>query len=164
VTPPYPAIKLDVPILPNQGLAGLKLRTKLIDIQDLFIGLGITKAGSFNLVAPFDARYHLGNGEVTVAVDVRNGKIFMLSACRGYSGALFGQIFVGMKVSDAIAIEPRLYYDEAEGMILCKGVQGVSIEIPKIDPPPELVPEMTISAINVYAEETFTLEGQSGRW
>src|SRR5262252_1854549 len=95
-------IALDAPISPNNGLGGLTIRTRIKDLQDLFIGLGITKEGSFDLVSPFDARYHLQKGEVTVSVDVRNGKVFMLSACNGYMGSLFGKIFVGMKVEDAI--------------------------------------------------------------
>jgi hypothetical protein len=157
-------INLDAPIVPNSGLGGLKLRLRAIDIQDLLMGLGSTREGSFRLASPFDARYYLGKGEVAVAVDARNGKVFMLSASGGYRGSLFEHIFVGMKVSDAMALEPHLYYDEAEEMILCRGVPGLSIDIPDIDPRPESVPEMVISAINVFAEETRTLGGQEGRW
>jgi len=157
-------ISLDAPIIPDEGLGGLTVRTRIRDIQDGFTGLSITKEGSFNLVSPFDARYHLQKGEVTVSVDVRNGKVFMLSAGNGYRGLLFGKIFVGMKVEDAINAEPKLYYDEAEEMILCEGCEGLSLDIPEIDPPVELVPEMTFSAINVFAQETRTLKGQQGEW
>lgn len=157
-------VDLDAPIIPNSSLGGLKLRMRVIDIQDTLIALGSTREGSVELGSPFDARYHFGEGEVTVAVDVRNGKVFMLCASLGYRGLLFGKIFVGMKVRDAMALEPHLYYDEAEEVILCKRVPGLSIDIPEIDPLPESVPEMTISAINVFAEETRSLEGQEGRW
>ena len=88
----------------------------------------------------------------------------MLSACNGYRGSLFGKIFVGMKVKDALEAEPRLYYDEAEEMILCMGCEGLSLDISEIDPPIDIVSEMTISAINVYAVETRTLQGQGGEW
>lgn len=161
---PYPEVDLTVSISPNRGLGGLTLRTHVIDLQDLVLGLGITRAGSYELVAPFDARYRLGTGEVTIAVDVSNGKVFMLSAGNGYKGALFGKIFVGTKVKDAFRVEPNLYYDEGEEMILCRGCPGLSIDIPESDPLPTAVPEMAISAINVYAEETRTLEGQLGQW
>lgn len=161
---PYPKIDVTAPITPNEGLGGLLLRTRIVDVQDRFLVLGTTKSGTFKLSAPFDARYVLGKGEVTVAVDIRNGKIFMLSAGDGYKGSLWGKIFVGMVVKDAMEIEPKLYYDEAEGMILCKGRPGISIDVSKTDPPPEIVPEMIITYINVYAEETRTLQGQDGNW
>lgn len=160
----YPELELDAPILPNEGLGGWRLRAKLSEMQHSLSGLGITKAGSFKLVSPFDARYFLGMGEVAIAVDIRNGKIFMLSAGKGYKGALFRNVFVGMKVKDALVLEPRLYYDEAEEMLLCKGCLGVSIDISEIDPPLESVPETTITAINVFAEETRSLQGQEGKW
>jgi hypothetical protein len=160
----YPDMDVNAPIIPNQGLGGMSLRTKIIDIQDIFLGLGITEAGHFNLKFPFDARYYLGKGEIVVCVDVRNGKIFMLSACEGYKGVLWEKIFVGMKVKDALALEPRLYYDEAEELILCKDCPGLSIDISEIDPPVELVPELPITAINVYADEIWTSPGQKGRW
>lgn len=157
-------LELNAPIVPNQGLGGLTLRTSVIEIQDLFIGLGVTKPGSFEMVVPFEAMYHFGKGEINAAVDIRNGKIYRLAACAGYKGFLFGKIFVGMKVKDAIALEPNLYYDEAEEVILCKGAQGLAIDVAESDPPPELVPEMAIYAINVFAEETRTMQGQEGRW
>ncbi|MEK6300445.1 MAG: hypothetical protein AABO41_06955 [Acidobacteriota bacterium] len=157
-------IELDAAIVPNSGLGGLSLRERLIEIQYLFEGLGHTQEGAFELAAPFDLRYQLGKGEVVVAVDVRNGKVFLLSASLGYRGYLFEHIFVGMKVKDAMVLEPRLYYDEAEELILCRGVPGLSLDVAEIDPPPESVPAMTISAINVFAQETQMLAGQRGEW
>jgi hypothetical protein len=161
---PQPKLNLDAPILPNEGLGGLKLRARIIDVQECFVSLGLIGKEAFELVSPFDARYHLADKKVTVGLDVRNGKIFMLSAKTGYRGLLFGKIKVGMRVEDAFKLNPSLYYDEAEEMILCRDYEGVSIDIPEIDPPPETVPQMTISAINVFAAETRTLKGQNGYW
>lgn len=157
-------LELDAPITPGKGLGGLVLGTKISDMQHLLHGLGITRPGNFKLVAPFDARYFLASGEIVIAVDVRNGKIFMLSACNGYTGTLFEKITVGMKVKDAMCLVPDLYYDEVEEMIMCKGLSGVSIDISASDPSPDLVPNLFISAINVYVEETRTLQGQNGNW
>jgi hypothetical protein len=161
---PCPDMDLTAPIIPNEGLGGIPLRAAIIDIQNIFSGLGVLTAGHFNLHSPFDARYYLGKGEIVVCVDVRNGKIFMLSACEGYKAGLWGKIFIGMKVSDALKLEPQLFYDEAEEVILCKDCPGLSIDISEIDPPVELVPELTITAINVYADEIWTSPGQKGRW
>ena len=157
-------LRLDAEIVPNQGLGNLTLRSHISDLEDLLVGLGVYEEGSFRLASPFEARYRLGRGEIEVAVDVRNGKIFKLIAYEGYRGKLFGKIAAGMLVGDAMRLEPKLYYDEAEEAVLCRGVSGLTIDVPEIDPPAELVPGMPIKAIAVYAEEINTLQGNSGRW
>jgi hypothetical protein len=157
-------LKLDADIKPNEGLGGIRLRVSLGDIQDLIPSWEPAGQQSYKLVSRFEARYSLMDGAIEVAVDVRNGKIFKLIAGKGYGGTLLGKIKVGMKVSEAISLESRLFYDEGEELITCRGVEGVSLDIPEIDPPPELVPNMEISAISVFAEEAFTSDGQKGNW
>jgi hypothetical protein len=158
-----PSVQIDAPIVPNEGLGGLKLRSKIADIQDLLMGLGLYKSGSFELVAPFEARYRLGNGEVEVGVDVRNGKIFKLIAGPGYQGQM-GGIAVGMRMGDAMKQEPCLRYDEAEESVLLAGCPGVVLDVSEIDPLPESVPALPISAISVYAVEALQGGGQRGDW
>ena len=157
-------LQLDAEIIPNQGLGNLTLRSHVSELKQMLVGIGVYDEGSFRLVSPFEARYRLGEGQVEVAVDVRNGKIFKLIAYAGYRGKLFKMITVGMRVSEAMKLESKLYYDEAEEAILCEGVPGLTIDVPEIDPPVELVPEMHIEAISVYAEEINTLRGMSGTW
>lgn len=157
-------LHLGADILPNQGLGGLTLRSNIRDFENLLSGLGVWQEGSFKLVSPFEARYTFGNGAIEVAVDVRNGKVFKLTAYAGYQGRLFNKITVGMSVQHAMKLEPRLFYDEAEEVIFCKDVQGLVIDIPEIDPPPNLVQKMTIYAISVYAEEIMTGPGLKGEW
>jgi hypothetical protein len=69
-----------------------------------------------------------------------------------------------MRVADAMHLEPRLFYAEAEEYIRCQGVAGLVLDVPEIDPPPDQVPGMIISAISVHAAETETLAGQEGNW
>lgn len=159
-----PVVHLEAPIVPDEGLGGLELRTKIGDVQELFMGLGLYQSGSCELVPPFEARYSLGKGEVQVGVDVRNGKIFKIIAGSGYQGSLFGKIFIGMEVGEAMTREPCLHYSESEEAVLYKGCPGVTLDVPEIDPSPETVPAMRISAISVYATEAFSLDGQRGRW
>lgn len=157
-------LRLDAEIIPNHGLGNLTLRAHISELEELLVGLGVFEEGSYSLVSPFEARYRLGRGEIEVAVDVRNGKIFKLIAYEGYRGKLFGKITAGMLVGDAMTLEPKLYYDEVEEAVLCRGVPGLTIDVPEIDPPAELVPGMRIKAIAVYAEEINTLQGNWGRW
>lgn len=157
-------ISLASPIIPDEGLGGLKVRSRLADLQDLFLGLGLYKKGDCCLVAPFEARYRLGEGEIEVSVDVRNGKVFKLTAGPGYRGLLCGKIGVGMAAGEAMRRESGLRYDEAEEAIVFDGCPGVLLDVPKVDPPPETVPALTISAISVYAPEAFSPAGQKGNW
>ena len=146
-------LDIDAPIIPNQGLGGLALRTHISELEDLVMGLGSWKAGSCELVAPFEARYSFGNGEIQAAVDVRNGRIFRLTARAGYKGKLFDKIILGMSVRQALELSPELYYSETEELILSKGVAGLSLDVPEIDPLPASVPGMSIFAINVFVQE-----------
>ena len=158
------AIQIDADVIPNSSLGGLTLRSNISDFQDHLVGLGVWKLGSFDLVTPFEARYKFGKGEIEAYVDIRNGKIIKLAAHKGYSGKLCGKIQVGMLVRKAMTIDPRLYYDEAEELIRCKGVAGLALEVPQVDPPLEAVPEMNIESIIVYASEIDTPKGQRGEW
>lgn len=158
------SIELNAPIVPNVGLGGLMLRTKLSDIQDLVKGIGLYKAGQAELIAPFEARYSLGMGEIEVCVDIRNGKVFKLIAGRGYQGLLLEKVAVGVQVQKAMTLVPQLYYDEREEGILIRGYPGVQIDVPEIDPLPESVPEMQIKAICVFMSEIDSPEGRAGTW
>lgn len=157
-------LDLDAEIVPNQSLGGLQLRTNIGDLSQSILSLINANEASFELAYPFEARYKLAKGALEIAVDVQNGKIYKLVAGKGYKGRLFKGISVGMSVADAMATEPRLYYSETEEGILCRGVEGVFIDIPEIDPPAELVPTLTISAISVFASDARTAAGFRGNW
>lgn len=158
-------IRPDGVIAANEGLGGLKLRTPLAELQHLLWAFDV-KIGNaeswYELISLYEARYDLGS--VAVGVDVRNGKVFKLIAQDGYVGKLFGTIEVGMNVGVAMSLEPRLFYDDVEEGLFVQGCAGVTLDVPEIDPPPEVVPSYPISAISVYAEEAVAPEGQRGHW
>jgi hypothetical protein len=158
------SLSIKSPIVPDKGLGGIELRTRLIDIQELFVGLGDRLPGSTCLVNTFEARYRFGSGEIEVGVDVRNGKVFKLTAGDGYEGMLLGRVFVGMKAGDAMELLPDLFYSEAEEGLLLRGRPGVFIEVADNDPPPALVPSLRIATISVYIHELDSVEGQKGYW
>ncbi len=157
-------IQLDAAIIPNQTLGGIALRSHISILKDHLAGLGSWSPASFELVTPFEAKYTLGNGTIELYVDIRNGKIFKLAARKGYQGKFCGKIHVGMMIKQAMALEPKLYYDESEEVILCKDVVGLAMEVPEIDPSPEAVPDMNIETIVVYVAEIDTPNGQRGDW
>jgi len=157
-------IDLFAPIQPNHGLGGLQLRSHISALSELVAGLGVSRPGSYELTRPFEATYSFGEGGIRCALDVRNGKVFKLIAAEGYKGKFGDRIHVGMNVRDAILVEPRLFYSEAEECILCEGVEGIVFDVPVQDPDPSEVPSLVISSIAVYAVEAFTAAGQQGNW
>jgi hypothetical protein len=158
------AIDLFAPIKPNRGLGGLQLRSHISGLSELLVGLGVSRPGTYELTRPFEATYSFGDGGVRCAVDVRNGKVFKLIATKDYKGKFGDRVHVGMTVKDAIAVEPRLFYSEAEECIFCKGVEGIVFDLPLEDPDPSEVPSLVITSIAVYAIEAFTATGQNGNW
>ena len=156
-------INLFEPIVPNQSLGGFRLRVHLSELAELIRGSGATSPRGYEMASPFEARYSFGDGSVRAAVDVRNGRIFKLIASKCYGGK-FGRIHLGMLVRDAMKFDPRLYYDESEEYILCRGVEGITMSVPVVDPDPQQVPHLSISDITVYAVEIDTAAGQGGDW
>ena len=146
-------VDLERAIVPGSGLGGFALRSHITELEELVARIGCSQPGTFRLATAYEAVYSLGKGEVEIAVDVRNGKVFKLIALPGYRGRLFGQIRVGMLVREAMALDQRFYYDEVEELILCRGVPGVAMDVEAVDPPPSLVPPMPISAISVFIPE-----------
>ncbi len=144
-------------IVPNVGLGGLRLRVHVSEMDDLVRGLGVTHPGSYKLAAPYEARYTFAAGAVEAAVDVRNGRVFKLIAGPGYEGNFQG-LRIGMLVRDAIRLNPSVYYDEAEELLMIRGIEGITLDVPEIDPPPSIVPGMRIAAISVYAVEIDTAD------
>lgn len=151
-------------IVPDRGLGNLALRTHISKLYDLISGLGQWKEGSCNLISPYEAIFRPGKGEIEISVDIRNGKVFKLTASDGYKGKLFGQIGVGMNIGQLISSFPDFYYYEAEEYIACKGVSGIALSISETDPPLEKLPYLSVSAISVYVREMDTIQGQKGEW
>lgn len=160
------SLNLNTPIIPAKSLGGIELGEKIIqpDLQQLILNQSLFKPEAYSLISPFQASYSLENGNLLITVDVRNGKIFHLAGLAGYTGKLFDKISIGMKIGDAMKLVPDLYYDIAQEQVLCRGILGVAIDPPEIDPPPDLVPDMEISAINVFVPSINTLKGHQGFW
>ena len=152
-------VRTEAPIVPAEGLGGFKLRAHVSELEDILDSIYVKNLRNprwYELVSLYEARYDLG--PVAVAVDVRNGKVFKVIASEGYEGKLFGKIHVGMSVREAMALEPRMYYDEAEEGLYLKGCPGVVLEVPEDDPWPREVRSYPISAISVYAPEVWAPE------
>ena len=152
------------PIIPNESLGGLRLRDQLSSIQQLVLREGADTQGHYRLVRPFEASYDLLRGVVEVVVDVRNGKIARLSCHPGYVGLLFDAVRIGMTVREAMEARSCFEYNEAEELILCEGIPGISLSVAGVDPDPADIMDMRIVSISVFAAEIATAAGERGDW
>jgi hypothetical protein len=140
------------PILPGEGLGGLRLRTSLKDMYDLVKEIAYSNRGTFSLESPFLARYEINDIIVAVFLTT-NGKLVKIGALRDYKGLLFEKIIVGMPIADIMHLEPRVYYDSLEEQLFIKGVPGVTLETENPSVSPEEDPNQRIVAITVYIPE-----------
>lgn len=162
--PPVPFCDVHAPIVPNRGLGGIDLRTPIRHLNDYIPLLGVALDGSFFLRHPFEAVYSVCENSIQICVDVRNGKIFKLTALAGYGGKLVPGLTVGMTVREAMKVDHFVYYNESLEVLQIRNRIGISMDLPVVDPPVEKVQDLAISAISVYAEECFTPAGQRGDW
>lgn len=158
-------------IIPDNSLGGIKLRLNINDIENKLKPISTEEYNSeiVNLSPPiinpnFTSDYFIDDLPIRISIDNRNNKIFRVTAYEGYKGKLFGEIFVGMIVENALIAYPDLYYNEGEEVILCKGKDGLSIALPIDDPLPNELPPLHIYAISVFASETYSLKGFEGNW
>jgi hypothetical protein len=164
-------IDITAPITPGKSLGGLELRTPLLEMQQLIDGFGEYRLETFKLASPYEARYRFGSGEVTVCVDVRNGKVFKLIAGEGYIGKLYNTVSVGMTAGDAFAALPRLYFHAGEDIILLSQVDqghtplpGIAFNVAEDGPSLDLLPSLPIVAISVNIEELSMEAVQRALW
>jgi hypothetical protein len=155
--------RISDPIVPNVGLGGFRLRTPLEDLHTFLMHIYIERKGDSSWCSAesiFDIAYDLD--PILLVVNAQNGKVGSVIARLGYLGTLFGRISVGMLIGDAMAIDDRLYYDEALEKVFVRDCPGVALWHPDNDPPPELVPSLSIMAIEVFVPEEFIGGGFTG--
>ncbi len=106
--------------------------------------------------------YRVADGSIRLLVDGRNGKIGQLVALDGYTGALFDEIRVGMRVDDAMKRVPSLYYKQ--NALYCRGIDGLILELSDADIAITEITTATISTITIFHPHTFTPHWLQGDW
>ncbi len=161
------AIDIQAPILPNEGLGGVKLRTHIKEMYDLLNPHVYSHEWVYRFEGPFYVHYELKD-TIRFVFHVLNGKLIKIGALEKYQGHLFHKIGIGMKVGDAANIEPRLYLDAVEDVLYIKDVPGVALETENPYLSPEQDPHQKIIAITVYIAEMhgthWTKEHERGNW
>lgn len=140
------------PIIPAEGLGGVTIRSHIKEIHSFIEDIVYSSDGNSVLESPFYVRYEIKD-MLSVVIDILTGTIVKVGALSKYKGKLLSTIEMGMTVNELMILEPRIYYDDFEELLLIEGVSGVSIETDT----PELNPienrEQTIVAITVYTPD-----------
>lgn len=114
-------VDLDAPIIPWEGLGGLKLNCHISDVYSI---ISETRCEP-KVLGKFLIRYEIKN-TIDVWFNIVNGRLFKITAAKDYTGKLFGEIGIGMKIAEILKIDPSFTYDEFEE-VYCSP-KGVYIE------------------------------------
>lgn len=142
-------VLLNAPIIPWKEMGGIKLYSHISDFYSIIKQLNDADA----LLGKTLVRYEIKD-EVLLWFNLFNGKLFKITALKGYTGKLFEKISIGMPIEDVLKIEPDFEYDEFEE-VYCSP-KGVYIET---DPA-----ENTVLWISVYIKEIDNQDFETGNW
>ena len=151
-------------IIPNISLEEFKLRISTRNILDYLENVHNKNNLDFKLINPYVALYTIKNRFIEIAIHLKVCKVQRISYIGEDKSVNWNNIHIGMKVSEALKLEPRLFYYERNLILLVNEVPGIAFDISEYDPEPEDVPNSFITGISVYAEESLTPQGESGNW
>ena len=114
-------IDINAPIIPYEGMGGIKLYSTIKDLKETLIGDNVKATVLNNLWIRYEISDYL-----YLFFSLLNGKLFKITTLSGYKGLLWGKIKVGMKAEEFIKIEPSFRYDDFEEVYECD--KGVFIE------------------------------------
>lgn len=146
-------LDIHAPIIPGEGIGNLKLDMSIDDLTFVLDEIRQSELGVYEKNADY-TYYNLGD-MFGLQFD-SNDTLSQIGILANYPGTLFGAIRPGMKLSEIMRLEPRLFYDESEDAFFIEGVPGIVLEMdfPPLDPleNPELT---TLYSIIVYRPEDF---------
>ncbi len=154
-------LNLNAPIHPNKSLGGFTLRTHISAyIDDIKSFSDIDRKSlqdlSINMIGQFLVRYTLKN-KIILSFDIVTGQLNLISALEDYKGKLFENIGIGSTISEAIKVEPRLYYDETDEGYFIKGIDGIGIFLEDAYADHIAKPNNEIVEISIFSKENLAL-------
>jgi len=103
--------------------------------------------------------------QVQLAVDVRTGIIYRITALSGYQGTFLGSIGIGTAILDVLAMDLGFEYRDAEDAFQTTLYRGVWLEQNIGDPLPEDYPDLKIESITISDRDYIDLaEGHKPGW
>lgn len=142
-------IDINEPIIPYQGIGGVKLYSTIKELKPVLENRKVKAQILNNLWI----RYEIDNS-LYLFFNLVNGKLFKITTLSGYKGLLWAKIGVGMKIQDFLKIEPSFKYDDFEEVY--ESSKGVFIETDAV--------EDTAIWISVYVKEMDEPNFNDGNW
>lgn len=102
-------INVNAEIIPWKSIGGIKLYTHIKDLQKIIQG----EHAQSSLYDLFLVRYEI-EGKLYLFFNLLNGKLFKITALKGYKGTLYDKIKIGTKEDSLSNIDPRFEYDDFE--------------------------------------------------
>ena len=143
-------IDLNAPIIPCEGLGGIKLSSTRDSLNDI---LSLTNVRKKILWEGDGVAYEIQN-KISLQFLASNKKLFKIVALPEYKGKVFGKIGIGMTEEELLKAEPSFVYDDFEEVWASN--KGIFIEM---DPETN-----TVMWISVYIPELETEDFKKGEW
>lgn len=115
-------LDISAPIVPFEGLGGIKLYSTRDDLHDLLIRHGVQA----KIIQEHWVRYDIENS-VELFFHLKNNKLFRITTLDGYIGKLFSKIGVGITADELIEIDPSFKYNDFEEV--WESPKGIFIEM-----------------------------------
>lgn len=142
-------IKKDAPIIPFEGLGGIKLYSSIYDLREILSSDSVVSS----VINGDWIRYDVQRC-VELFFHMKNKKLFRITTLEEYSGKLFGGISVGTAEKEMLKIEPSFTYDDFEEVWECP--KGVFIEMDAAT--------NTVKWISVYIKELDADDFDEAQW
>jgi hypothetical protein len=102
-------IDLNAPIIPHEGLGGIKLYSHINDVYKEFINKQDVKFLDYGKCSKIEIGFQ---NYISLGFCKANGKLYAISARKDYKGLLWDRVYVGMPLKELLAIEPSFKFDE----------------------------------------------------
>lgn len=142
-------------IIPATSLGGFNIGYSISEYSDYLMRNNIVGNLTYTQVGIYSTLYTVNSLPIEVYVDTRDGRIYKISAIKGYQGTYNNLIEVGMSTKAVFELGNHFYYDECDQGILSTEIEGIIFEPDDEDPYPEEVPTLNIGAITIFNPEVF---------
>lgn len=143
-------IDINAPIIPFEGLGGIKLYSTSDSLNDI---LSLDNVRKKILWEGDGVAYEIQN-KISLQFLVSNNKLFKIVALPEYKGKVFGKIGIGMTAEELLEVEPSFIYLDFEEVWVSD--KGIFIEM---DPETN-----TVMWISVYIPELEKKDFDKGEW
>lgn len=141
-------VDINAPIIPYEGLGGIKLYSTREELKDILQSKGVKKHVYDDWI-----EYHIQD-KVALTFSLSNEKLLRITTLDGYKGMLFGKIYVGMSEEELPKVDNSFVYNDFEEF--WESDKGISIATDVIT--------HKIVWIAVYISEWYSKDFEEGNW